>query len=168
MPKRADHDRSGILAAVLRTIGSLCLRLCATGARRPVDSVAILAALTASAVIVVNAVFLQSGSHPAPFFANPARPPAATAAAARTPTLIAVVRHNDPIADLIGPSPRIAALQRALSVFGFGQIKPTGVTDPQTSAAIEKFERARNLPITGQVSDRLVRELTAMTGRPLE
>ena len=63
---------------------------------------------------------------------------------------------------------RIAALQRALSDFGFGQIKPTGVTDPQTSAAIEKFERARNLPITGQVSDRLVRELTAMTGRPLE
>jgi hypothetical protein len=169
VPKRADHDRGGILAAVLRTFGSLCLRLCAKGARRPVDSVAILAAVAASLVIVINAVFLQSGAHPAPFFANPTKPPVrAIQLPSKTPTLIAAVRHNDPIADLIGPSPRIAALQQALSDFGFGQIKATGTTDAQTSAAIEKFERARNLPITGQASERVVRELAAMTGRPLE
>jgi hypothetical protein len=168
VPRRANHDRSGILAAILRTIGSLCLRLYAKGARRPVDSVAILAAVVASTVIIVNAVFLQSGSHPAPFFANPSRPSAKAPGPIKMPTLIAAARHNDPIADLIGPSPRIAALQQALSDFGFGQIKPTGTTDPQTSAAIEKFERARNLPITGQVSERVVRELAAMTGRTLE
>jgi len=34
--------------------------------------------------------------------------------------------------------------------------------------AIEKFERERRLPITGQASDRVVRELASMTGRPLE
>ena len=60
------------------------------------------------------------------------------------------------------------ALQRALSDFGYGQIKPSGTVDAETSAAIEKFERERKLPITGQVSDRVVRELAAMTGRPLE
>jgi hypothetical protein len=34
--------------------------------------------------------------------------------------------------------------------------------------AIEKFERDRKLPVTGQISDRFVRELSSMTGRPLE
>lgn len=83
-------------------------------------------------------------------------PPAATSAAA------------DPIAKLIGPSRRMMAIQRALSDFGYGQIKATGTFDPDTRTAIEKFERDHHLPVTGQISDRLVRELAAMTGRPLE
>jgi peptidoglycan hydrolase-like protein with peptidoglycan-binding domain len=60
------------------------------------------------------------------------------------------------------------ALQRALADYGYGQIKPTGIIDAETQAAIEKFERERKLPITGQVSENIVRELAAMTGRPLE
>ena len=76
--------------------------------------------------------------------------------------------RNDPIAELIAPSKRVLAIQRALADFGYGQIKPTGVYDPDTRAAIEKFERDHRLPVTGQISDRFVRELAAMTGRPLE
>lgn len=76
--------------------------------------------------------------------------------------------RNDPIAQLIAPTKQVLAIQRALSDFGYGQIKPTGVYDPATQAAIEKFERDRKLPVTGQISDQLVRELAAMTGRPLE
>jgi peptidoglycan hydrolase-like protein with peptidoglycan-binding domain len=83
-------------------------------------------------------------------------PPAATSAAA------------DPIAKLIGPSRRMMAVQRALSDFGYGQIKATGTFDPDTRTAIEKFERDHHLPVTGQISDRFIRELAAMTGRPLE
>jgi peptidoglycan hydrolase-like protein with peptidoglycan-binding domain len=75
---------------------------------------------------------------------------------------------NDPIAQLLAPSKRLLAVQRALTDFGYGQIKPTGIDDADTRAAIAKFERARQLPVTGQVSDRLLRELSAMTGRPLE
>jgi peptidoglycan hydrolase-like protein with peptidoglycan-binding domain len=75
---------------------------------------------------------------------------------------------SDPIAKLIAPSNRIVAIQRALSEFGYGQIKPTGVYDPETRAAIDKFERDHRMPVTGQISDRFVRELAAMTGRPLE
>ena len=60
------------------------------------------------------------------------------------------------------------AIQRALADFGYGQIKPTGVYDNATRAAIEKFERERNLPVDGQITDGFVRELAAMTGRPLE
>jgi peptidoglycan hydrolase-like protein with peptidoglycan-binding domain len=76
----------------------------------------------------------------------------------------------DPIAKLVAPSPskRVTAVQRALSDFGYGQIKVSGVVDPETRAALEKFERDRRLPPTGQMSDRVVRELAAMTGRPLE
>jgi peptidoglycan hydrolase-like protein with peptidoglycan-binding domain len=74
----------------------------------------------------------------------------------------------DPIADLIAPSTQVVAVQRALSEFGYGQIKPTGIVDPETQSAIQKFERERKLPVTGQLSHRVVRELAAITGRPLE
>ncbi len=76
--------------------------------------------------------------------------------------------RNDPIAELIAPSKRVLAVQRALSDFGYGQIKPSGLYDSETRTAIEKFERDRRLPVTGQISDRFVRELAAMTGRLLE
>ena len=66
------------------------------------------------------------------------------------------------------PSKRVIALQRALAEYGYGQIRPSGIIDAETQAAIEKFERERKLPITGQASERVVRELAAMTGRPLE
>jgi hypothetical protein len=87
--------------------------------------------------------------------------PVAAAATPSPPT-------TDPIAKLIAPSKRIVSIQRALADFGYGQIKTTGVYDPETRSAIEKFERDHHLPVTGQISDRFVRELTAMTGRPLE
>jgi peptidoglycan hydrolase-like protein with peptidoglycan-binding domain len=222
--------------------------------RRPVDSLAGLIATGATAMILVNALFLQSGPHPAPIFANRPPPPVSrhslttadaalrrprpadvtapapsarprgqvladiqrelsrrgfydgavdgiygpkTDAAIRDfeqvaglrasaepnepllqsivqspvkakPAAAPVVRNNDPIANLLAADPRVMAVQRALSSYGYGQIKPTGAYDPQTRAAIETFERERKLPITGRLSDRLTRELTALTGRPLE
>jgi peptidoglycan hydrolase-like protein with peptidoglycan-binding domain len=81
--------------------------------------------------------------------AAPARPPAA-------------------VPDRPAPSRRVVAVQRALAEYGYGQIKPTGLVDAETQAAIEKFERERKLPVTGQPSDRVTRELAALTGRPLE
>jgi hypothetical protein len=75
---------------------------------------------------------------------------------------------NDPIAGLLTPSKRVIALQRALSAYGYGQIKSTGTYDLETRAAIEQFERNRKLPVTGQISDRVTRELASVTGRPLE
>jgi len=76
---------------------------------------------------------------------------------------------GDAIGGLIaGSSRRVLAVQRALGDFGYGPVKPTGILGPDTRAAIEKFERDRRLPVTGQLSDRLVRELAATTGRPLE
>jgi hypothetical protein len=63
---------------------------------------------------------------------------------------------------------RVAAVQRTLTEYGYGQLKPTGTVGSDTQAAIQRFERARKLPVTGQVSERLVRELGAMIGHPID
>lgn len=182
MPSRRNDDRgAGALAAA--AVGALALRLWAKVVYRPVDSLAIFGAVAVTLVIIVNAVFLQSGVHPAPFFANPAAHPAPLSEARTKPVVApqpapqlvsqagpqpAAIRRNDPIADLIGPSPRIQAVQRVLSEYGYGQIKPNGILDNATSAAIGKFEREHKLPVTGRVTDRLVNDLAAMTGHPVQ
>jgi peptidoglycan hydrolase-like protein with peptidoglycan-binding domain len=76
---------------------------------------------------------------------------------------------SDPIAELIAPSSkRIFAVQRALTDFGYGQFRPNGTFGPETKAAIENFERARKMQVTGQISPRLMRELAIVTGRELD
>jgi peptidoglycan hydrolase-like protein with peptidoglycan-binding domain len=76
--------------------------------------------------------------------------------------------REDPIAGVLISSRQVMAVQRALSDYGYGPLKPTGVYDADTRAAIERFERERKLPITGQISERVMRELVALIGRPLE
>ena len=95
-------------------------------------------------------------------------PAAAPSNIVRPPALVPASSRNETIAN---PSPgprRAAAVQRALTEYGYGQLKPTGTVGSDTQAAIQKFERERKLPVTGQISDRLVRELIAVTGRPIE
>ena len=93
---------------------------------------------------------------------------AASAAMAPPVAVPPAPAHPDPIAALIAPSKHVLAIQRALADFGYGQIKPTGVYDEDTRAAVDKFERDRGMPVDGQISDRFVRALAAMTGRPLD
>ena len=163
--------------------------------RRPKDAVCLGLAVAATGFIVINALFLQSGPHPAPIFTDVTRPaavttgsvpmpptkrsarlpaatlPAATPAPTPAPVKTAAAprpdNRHDPIAELLEPTNRTIAVQRALAEFGYGQIKPTGTIGPETRAAIEKFERERKLPVTGQVSERLTRELSTMKGGPL-
>jgi len=78
------------------------------------------------------------------------------------------IQRNDPIAALLAPSGRLVAVQRALTDFGYGPLKPTGLYDTETRSAIERFEKARRRPVTGQITDQLVRDLATLTGRPLE
>jgi hypothetical protein len=97
----------------------------------------------------------------------PATPAAATPGAPRPPAVIPQSK-SDPVAGQIASSARVAAVQRALTDYGYGQIKATGTVGADTQAAIQKFERERKLPLTGQVSERLVRELGLATGRTFE
>ena len=101
---------------------------------------------------------VKATSAPAVTPSNVVRPPAPIPASSR----------NETIANPSPGSRRVAGVQRALTEYGYGQLKPTGTVGSDTQAAIQKFERERKLPVTGQMSDRLVRELIAVTGRPIE
>jgi hypothetical protein len=100
--------------------------------------------------------------------ATTSAPPVAPSNIARPPAPIPVSPRNDAIANLASGSRRVAAVQRALTEYGYGQLKPTGTVGSDTQAAIQKFERERRIPVTGQMSDRLLRELTAMIGHPTD
>ena len=91
----------------------------------------------------------------------PVAPPAAAAPVPPAPI-------PAPSRSLAQPSRQVLAVQRALSDFGYGQLKPTGVYDPETRVAIQHFERDHKLPITGEISERVTRELANLTGRPMD
>ena len=131
----------------------------------------------------------QNRRHPAPFFATPAPKPAVadvpkpaepvarspaepvapprTVPITRAPLPVAV-RRNDPIADLIGPPARVSAVQRVLSEYGYGQLKPIGVYDVETKAAVQRFEREHDLSVTDEISEPTKRALADLTGRALD
>jgi hypothetical protein len=90
-------------------------------------------------------------------------PPPASSAIVRPPAPIPVAATV-----AITGSRRVAAVQRTLTEYGYGQLKPTGTIGADTQAAISKFERERKIPVTGQMSDRLVHELSAMVGKPID
>ncbi len=201
--------------------------------RSPKDALAGLVAAAAVTAIVGNALFLQTGRHPAPMFGTvvtlpvppsialpspmprprplaadplpleprpmefrPAEPKGTDRATERSvdPPTASTLRSVDPLTNLVKattsapvsppaavarpPAPipaqhspatrRVAAVQRALSEYGYGQLKATGASNAETQAAIAKFEREHRMPVSGQVSDRLLRELAAAIGHPVE
>jgi Putative peptidoglycan binding domain len=253
VPKRISDDdemprrRRGARAVAIESERGLLIRVLL---HSPKDTFAGAMAFATVVAIIVNALFLQTGHHPAPMFgsvvvmpqaaaltpANPLprpRPVEADAAPAEAKPVVeakpapeprlaleskpapepklapepkpadpktaepksAELKPADPLGNLVkstgaAPAPvaapsniprppapipvafsgarRVAAVQRALTEYGYGQLKATGTVGTDTQAAIVKFERERKLPVTGQVSDRLVRELTAVIGHPID
>jgi Putative peptidoglycan binding domain len=152
--------------------------------RNPRESVALFVSAGAISIIFVNALFMQKGPHPAPIFApksvmvhSVAMPapvaghPMAAVVPAPAPRPEAAPRkgaRNDPIAQLLAPANRVVAVQRLLTDYGYGQIRPTGVVGPDTEEAIRKFERSKKLPVTGALSDQLIKALSDMSGQRIE
>lgn len=193
----------------------------------PKDTLAGLVAVAAVTAIVANALFLQTGRHPAPMFGtvinlpvpssvplsnplprprpvgadtSPLEPKATEFRVEPKPTervpekpveaTASTPRAGDPMTNLVKattspppavarpPAPipvqqspaarRISGVQRALSEYGYGQLKVTGTMSGETQSAIQKFEREHKMQVTGQVSDRLLRELGAAIGHPVE
>jgi peptidoglycan hydrolase-like protein with peptidoglycan-binding domain len=77
---------------------------------------------------MANLVVKSTGA-PTAAPANVARPPAPIPATAQS-----------------AGARRVAAVQRALTQYGYGQLKATGAVGADTQAAISKFERDRKLP----------------------
>ena len=157
----------------------------------PREAVGLFALMAAVTIIFVNALFMQKGPHPAPIFSTkqavtpaplsrfmppPARPaPQAQPATVPAPTprphletAAAPARGNDPIAALLAPSNRVIAAQQVLTQYGYGQIRPTGIVGPETQDAIRRFERSQKMPVTGALSDQVVKALAQMSGRSLD
>ena len=84
-----------------------------------------------------------------------------------TPPAPIPIPPSPPTRSLSGPSRQVLAVQRALSEYGYGQLKPTGIYDADTKLAIQRFERDHKLPITGEISERVTRELATLTGREI-
>jgi len=233
VPKKSAKDeaaprRRGAKTAVVdvATERNLVMRVLL---HSPKDTLAGLVAVAAITAIVANALFLQTGRHPAPMFgtvinlpapssvplSNPMPRPrpvgadtsplepratefrvepkpverAAEKAPEKPVEATASTRSNDPMTNLVKattatppaalrpPAPipaqspaarRIAGVQRALSEYGYGNLKITGARSGETQSAIQKFEREHKMQVTGQVSDRLLRELAAAIGHPVE
>jgi hypothetical protein len=234
VPKKSAKDeaaprRRGAKAAVIdvETERNLVLRVLL---HSPKDTLAGLVAVAAIGAIVANALFLQTGRHPAPMFgtvinlpapsslplSNPlprSRPvgadtsplepratefraePKPAERAEKSPekpvdATASTPRSGDPMTNLVkqtisappsvsrppapipvqqGPAARrIAGVQRALSEYGYGNLKITGAMGAETQSAIQKFEREHKMQVTGQLSDRLLRELGAAIGHPVE
>ncbi|MGL4810752.1 MAG: peptidoglycan-binding domain-containing protein, partial [Beijerinckiaceae bacterium] len=55
--------------------------------------------------------------------------------------------------------PRLLAIQKNLARLGYSSGKPDGMMGPGTRAAIERFEKDRKWPVTGEVTARLIRDL---------
>ena len=227
-----EVERGLLLSFLMRVLLRMLLH-------SPKDMVAGLLAFAATSAIIANALFLQTGPHPAPMFGSVVMIPQASSTAASSlprprpadaavllsesrlaetkisePRLVeprpveskptefraadpktAEPKAADPLTNLVkststgptassnvlrppapiplqpGPtigSRRVAAVQRALTEYGYGQLKPTGTIGPDTQAAIQKFERERRIPVSGQLSDRLVHELAAAIGHPVD
>jgi Putative peptidoglycan binding domain len=72
-----------------------------------------------------------------------------------------------PSRSLAQPSRQVLAVQRALSEFGYGQLRPTGLMDEETHVAIKQFQSSHSLPVTGELNDQVKRELANMVGHDL-
>ncbi|MBR0852898.1 peptidoglycan-binding domain-containing protein [Bradyrhizobium liaoningense] len=234
MPKKSAKDaaaprRRGAKAAVVdvETERNLVMRVLL---HSPKDTLAGLVAVAAIGAIVTNALFLQTGRHPAPMFGTVINLPAPSAASLSNPlprprpvgadtsplepratefraeskpaeraaekapekpveATASTPRSGDPMTNLVKattstspsvarpPAPipvqspaakRVAGVQRALAEYGYGNLKITGTMSGETQSAIQKFEREHKMQVTGQVSDRLLRELAAAIGHPVE
>ncbi len=204
----------------------LALRVFLAVVRRPGRSLLFLAGSALVSSIMINALFLQKGSHPAPLFgasssstpaapvsfpppstqmrgatktpasepffvaaapapepaprnaaqhiqAQPAHAPLPKAAPARSDnfdSIGALLRGGAPVATAQSAAindpvqaKRIVAAQRALEKLGF-QVSVDGLNGPGTRAAIQNFERERDLPVTGELNPRTLRVLAARSG----
>jgi hypothetical protein len=66
------------------------------------------------------------------------------------------------------PTRLVATGQRALAKLNYLSSKSDGIMGPETRQAVERFERDRRLPVTGEFGPRTARELAAQSGIAVE
>ncbi len=188
MPKAADRIRaeSPPRAPVRPRLPKL-LRALAPRSKRGFAGAALVAMMIG---IVFNAVALQHGRRvdpapdpgpvaavraaapvvrpaPAPPVARPAPAPLAAPEPPR-PSPVAVARlekNDDPIANLLRAQSTdrrklTSSAQNALARLGY-PLKATGILDAETKSALAAFEKSHKLPVTNEITPKLVKSLSA-------
>jgi peptidoglycan hydrolase-like protein with peptidoglycan-binding domain len=159
------------------------LRALAPRSKRAVAGAALVALMIG---IVVNAVALQHGRRveltPEPAALAPVKPaalaavkpvaPAPAPVAAPTPpqpspatAATRAERNEDPIAAFLrqnGPDKRklTLAAQTALGKLGY-TVRATGALDAETKSALSEFEKKHKLPVTAEITPKLVKTISA-------
>jgi len=148
-------------------------------ARNPLRTLAVGLLLAGTAAIVLNAAFWQSADHPSPMFATrtaettaaaPEVPATAPVAAVPAPTanparvdelarLVETAMADTPQINATPASPNVVEAQQLLTQLGYEPGTIDGLFGARTRGAIEAFETARGIPVTGAVSDALLTQL---------
>jgi len=148
-------------------------------ARNPLRTLAVGLLLAGTAAIVLNAAFWQSADHPSPMFATrtaetttaatevpAAAPVAAVPAPAANPArvdelarLVETAMADTPQINATPASPNVVEAQQLLTQLGYQPGTIDGLFGARTRGAIEAFETARGIPVTGAVSDGLLAQL---------
>ncbi|MFG1424720.1 peptidoglycan-binding domain-containing protein [Roseixanthobacter glucoisosaccharinicivorans] len=120
------------------------------------------AAAAAAAAILMPPAPVPGGARTAVATRPPARVPGIALSGADT-----VTGSVRPPAEL-APSSRILGVQKTLAKLGYGPLKLDGKPGLETRLAVQRFERDRNLPPDGEISDRVVKELIAVSGSVID
>jgi hypothetical protein len=149
---RSSRDKGRVLAAGEGESRSGLVLRALDWSRR--DAVAAAVAVSAVGAIVINALFMQHGRHPAPMFNNAVVPPAAATGATGTTSAVAA-RMRPPEPGLAKPEPTrspprpmaeiVADIQRELARRGFFDGVVDGRRGPRTETAIQDFALAARM-----------------------
>lgn len=96
-------------------------------------------------------------------------PRAKAGGAPTAPTIATLAAASAPAATPAAPapSPKVLAAQKALAKLGYGPVRLDGLPGTATKQAIARFEADRKLPVTGELSPRVAKEIAAVSGVPL-
>lgn len=185
---RAAENRERVLAAMrytlenpVRVLGSLCLGIAAISfalnalffqqGRHPAPLFGQKSEATASTTAPVAAspqIVALPPERPADLSTRKEAPAPAAASSQNRDAIGDLLRNGVVSAPSADPKQEqvrsVAAVQRALNRLGYGPIKADGVYGSGTKLAVERFERDRKLPLTGEVSPRVLKELSAASG----
>jgi peptidoglycan hydrolase-like protein with peptidoglycan-binding domain len=163
-------------SAVAASLGRAVLWAFSRYMRAPLASTGLMALVTLTALAGSNALYFQTGHHPAPFFApaqsasvadvKPIAAPEPLPAPAERLAVVAPLPSNETTGSVATPAPRIPeapvgnreafAVQKKLTELGLFNGTVDGFYGPMTANAIRSFEERNGLEPTGALTPAVV------------
>jgi peptidoglycan hydrolase-like protein with peptidoglycan-binding domain len=161
--RRRPEEKPSRLAALA---GLVVARPAASGG-------AALMAVTATAILV-NALLLQPGNHPAPLFRDTRPVAGSDLASFETSGAGTIDTIDDLVARTTGRTPRardeglVLEIQAELKARGYYDGEVDGLSGPMTAAAIVRFEEDQGLTVTGEPTGDVLAALRAGEGARID